>query len=147
MAVAHRSLAHSNVNAIVWQRLSVRETLSLTIFQHFNKALGLLAHAFISLTIAISVPLEALGYDAQEVPRGWPADWSDTGFSRTSIRFGEIRSGGVPRDGIPAINDPALYTRLAGCQYCGYRTGDQRFSWRRKTGASAAYFDVARNRQ
>lgn len=84
----------------------------MIIFPYFNKVVGLLALALVSLTIAISVPPGASGDDAQELPRGWASDWSDTDFSRTSIRFGEIRSGGVPRDGIPAINDPA-YTHVS----------------------------------
>jgi len=84
----------------------------MTIFQYFNKATGLLALALVSLTIAFSMPPEASGDDTQELPRGWARDWSNTDFSRTSIRLGEIRSGGVPRDRIPAINEPA-YTHVS----------------------------------
>jgi hypothetical protein len=36
----------------------------------------------------------------------WTAEWPRTDFSRTSVAFDEIRSGGPPKDGIPAIDDP-----------------------------------------
>lgn len=36
------------------------------------------------------------------------ADWPATDFSRSSVDFTEILSGGVPRDGIPALTDPAM---------------------------------------
>lgn len=32
--------------------------------------------------------------------------WGKTDFSKTSVDFGEIRSGGPPRDGIPPIDEP-----------------------------------------
>ncbi|MFD3191077.1 DUF3179 domain-containing protein [Sedimentitalea sp. HM32M-2] len=40
-------------------------------------------------------------------PDDWRREWPGTDFSRTSIRdWAEIRSGGPPRDGIPAIDAP-----------------------------------------
>jgi len=41
-------------------------------------------------------------------PRRWVKAWPQTDFSRTSVDFDEIQSGGVPRDGIPAIDDPVF---------------------------------------
>jgi len=43
---------------------------------------------------------------ADNHPRGWDREWPDTDFSRRSIEFSEILSGGPPKDGIPAIDDP-----------------------------------------
>jgi hypothetical protein len=36
----------------------------------------------------------------------WRAEGWRTDFSRTTVAFGEILSGGPPRDGIPPIDDP-----------------------------------------
>ncbi len=40
-------------------------------------------------------------------PSQWVREWPQTDFSRTTIDFGEIISGGPPKDGIPAIWEPA----------------------------------------
>ena len=58
----------------------------------------------------------ALGYAYQSavaknpfagtVPGSWLAEWPDTDFSRTTISFGDIQSGGPPKDGIPSIDQP-----------------------------------------
>jgi len=40
-------------------------------------------------------------------PARWARDWPQTDFSRTTIDFGEVISGGPPKDGIPAIWEPA----------------------------------------
>ncbi len=43
-------------------------------------------------------------------PDSWRGEWPDTDFSRTTIAsWSEIRSGGPPKDGIPAITDPAFH--------------------------------------
>lgn len=39
-------------------------------------------------------------------PSWWSREWPDTDFSKTSIAWSEILSGGPPKDGIPAIDDP-----------------------------------------
>ena len=36
----------------------------------------------------------------------WKLEWPETDFSKTSIDLAEISSGGPPRDGIPAIDNP-----------------------------------------
>ncbi|MEX0285720.1 MAG: DUF3179 domain-containing protein [Paracoccaceae bacterium] len=42
-------------------------------------------------------------------PSFWRSEWPDTEFSITSIgNWGEIRSGGPPKDGIPALSDPSF---------------------------------------
>jgi hypothetical protein len=46
---------------------------------------------------------------AQEAaPSAWQRAWPETDFERALVPFGEIFSGGVPRDGIPALTDPAM---------------------------------------
>lgn len=38
----------------------------------------------------------------------WRDEWPDTDFSTLSVEPSEIISGGVPKDGIPAISDPTI---------------------------------------
>ena len=44
--------------------------------------------------------------DTSKYTARWSWEWPKTDFSRTSIDFSEILSGGPPKDGIPAIDDP-----------------------------------------
>ncbi|MBO9453070.1 DUF3179 domain-containing protein [Tropicibacter sp. R16_0] len=42
-------------------------------------------------------------------PEFWRSEWPDTDFSRTSVKnWGEILSGGPPKDGIPALSNPSF---------------------------------------
>ena len=41
-------------------------------------------------------------------PARWAAAWPDTDFSRANVDFAEIRSGGPPKDGIPALDAPRM---------------------------------------
>lgn len=43
---------------------------------------------------------------AEEMPPFWTSEWPDTDFSRSNVAFDEIFSGGPPKDGIPAIDEP-----------------------------------------
>ncbi len=36
----------------------------------------------------------------------WEREWPETDFTRTAVDFDEIMSGGPPKDGIPAVDDP-----------------------------------------
>ncbi|MEE9598013.1 MAG: hypothetical protein V3V96_14665, partial [Acidiferrobacterales bacterium] len=36
----------------------------------------------------------------------WKSEWPETDFSQTAVDLNEIMSGGPPKDGIPAIDDP-----------------------------------------
>jgi hypothetical protein len=45
------------------------------------------------------------GADTNDLP-GWANSWNNTDFSRRSVNLSEIMSGGVPRDGIPPIDNP-----------------------------------------
>ena len=39
-------------------------------------------------------------------PSDWAGEWPITDFSKSSVDFAEIMSGGPPKDGIPAVDDP-----------------------------------------
>jgi Protein of unknown function (DUF3179) len=41
-------------------------------------------------------------------PAQWRSEWPKTDFSKHSVAFHEILAGGPPRDGIPAVDDPAF---------------------------------------
>lgn len=44
-------------------------------------------------------------------PGSWSREWPETDFSKTSVAdWGEILSGGPPKDGIPALSDPKFTT-------------------------------------
>ncbi len=45
---------------------------------------------------------------AEAGPRIWSSEWPNTDFTRTSVDFGQIFSGGPPKDGIPAITGPQM---------------------------------------
>lgn len=40
------------------------------------------------------------------VPNSWRGEWPDTDFTKSTVRFDEIISGGPPKDGIPSIDEP-----------------------------------------
>lgn len=41
-----------------------------------------------------------------EVPSRWSQEWPNTNFAKTTIDFSDVLSGGPPKDGIPAIDEP-----------------------------------------
>jgi len=55
-------------------------------------------------------------------PSFWRHEWPETDFEKTTVEtWAEILSGGPPRDGIPALTDPAVLpagdeTRIAGTE-------------------------------
>lgn len=53
-----------------------------------------------------ALALVASAAPALAEPAFWRASWPDTDFSKTSVEFSEIRSGGPPKDGIPPIDRP-----------------------------------------
>ncbi|MGV6803728.1 MAG: DUF3179 domain-containing protein [Ruegeria sp.] len=56
------------------------------------------------LIIAISIVCATAAFAD---PARWQGEWPDTDFSLSSVRnWSEIRSGGPPKDGIPALSDP-----------------------------------------
>ncbi len=56
--------------------------------------------------LAFSGLLAATGPAVAGGPDMWRLEWPHTDFSRSTVDFDEITSGGPPRDGIPAIDDP-----------------------------------------
>ena len=61
----------------------------------------------LGLGLLVATAASAQDYGPQEIPRLWEYEWSETDFSKTSVDFSEIFSGGPPKDGIPAIDEPA----------------------------------------
>lgn len=56
----------------------------------------------------LAAPLIAiLATTAAADPAQWVQEWPDTDFTRSTIDFDEVISGGPPKDGIPAIWEPA----------------------------------------
>lgn len=58
---------------------------------------------FMAAAVSMAVPAQAR-FD----PRVWADEWPNTDFSVHSVDLAEIRSGGPPKDGIPALDDPAF---------------------------------------
>jgi hypothetical protein len=58
-----------------------------------------------ALILALVLYMVAVPSVAAE-PAYWRAEWPKTDFSRHSVDFDEIMSGGPPKDGIPSIDDP-----------------------------------------
>ena len=65
-------------------------------------ALPLVTLPALALVAALSLHPAA----AREAPSHWTSEWGETDFSRSAVPFDEIFSGGVPKDGIPAIDEP-----------------------------------------
>lgn len=49
-----------------------------------------------------------LAHGAWANPSFWQGEWPNTDFENTSIGWSEIRDGGPPKDGIPALSDPSF---------------------------------------
>lgn len=52
-------------------------------------------------------------HDGQPTPPFWSSEWDRTDFQQASVPFIEIMSGGPPKDGIPAIDDPIFLDSIA----------------------------------
>ena len=59
------------------------------------------------LTYLTTPVLAFVAVTAAADPSQWAHEWPQTDFSRTTIEFSEVISGGPPKDGIPAIWEPA----------------------------------------
>ncbi|WP_443020500.1 DUF3179 domain-containing protein [Shimia sp. Alg240-R146] len=63
---------------------------------------SLKCRALVLAIAALAMPMAALAD-----PNFWKHEWPETDFSRTSVpHWGEVLSGGPPKDGIPALSDP-----------------------------------------
>ena len=58
--------------------------------------------------IALMAALIAAPALAADIPAQWKSAWPKTDFSRIAVDPAEIFSGGPPKDGIPAIDNPTL---------------------------------------
>lgn len=67
----------------------------------WSLASGILLGATLAALVVIATAARAA-----EIPMSWKWEWSKTDFSKTSVDFSEILSGGPPKDGIPSIDDP-----------------------------------------
>jgi Protein of unknown function (DUF3179) len=66
--------------------------------------------------------LSVLSATAMANPEKWRrAEWPRTDFSQSSVDLGEIKSGGPPKDGIPAIDNPR-FEQLVGGRTEGWAT-------------------------
>lgn len=60
----------------------------------------------LSLLLGLMPLREGVAQSARAGPETWREEWPRTDFARHSVPLDEIRSGGVPKDGIPAIDKP-----------------------------------------
>lgn len=59
--------------------------------------------------ICLAAILSAVAGLAGANPQLWSGEWPNTDFSQTTVdAWSEIQSGGPPKDGIPALDDPAF---------------------------------------
>ena len=56
----------------------------------------------------IAVACLIVGLPASADPQFWRHEWPETDFGTSSVHFSEILSGGPPKDGIPALDEPAM---------------------------------------
>jgi hypothetical protein len=66
------------------------------------------------LAIVVAMFVSFHGTSRAEYPQLWPQEWPATDFSKHTVAFAEIRSGGPPKDGIPAIDSPRFEQLDAG---------------------------------
>lgn len=58
--------------------------------------------------LATALLLGPVPGQANDVPSTWKSAWPKTDFTKIAVDPGEIFSGGVPKDRIPALTDPAM---------------------------------------
>jgi hypothetical protein len=56
--------------------------------------------------IGWAVAVVLLSFSVHADPSYWKREWPKTDFSKTSVEYSEILSGGPPKDGIPSIDNP-----------------------------------------
>ena len=72
--------------------------------------------------IALALGLSLVMGTASASPEFWQHEWPKTGFEKTTVEnWVEIMSGGPPKDGIPALNNPkfrkaSTETRIGGTE-------------------------------
>ncbi len=71
----------------------------------------LIPRTVILLAASLGLTLAFLSHGAAPAsanPDIWRYEWPKTDFTKTSVDFDEIISGGPPKDGIPAIHEPSF---------------------------------------
>lgn len=76
----------------------------------FSRVLRLIVFLAIPIHVLLQSSLGALA----EASRSWRDEWPRTDFTRHSVELDEIRSGGPPKDGIPAIDEPEFIQLTKG---------------------------------
>lgn len=66
--------------------------------------------SYLSKTAGVTALMVSLAgvSGAQAQVESWKYEWPRTDFSQTSVDFNDIMSGGPPKDGIPAVDDPTF---------------------------------------
>ena len=59
--------------------------------------------------LALAATFAGLAQMATADPERWKTEWPNTDFTKTSVGWSEIMSGGPRRDGIPALNEVAFH--------------------------------------
>lgn len=72
--------------------------------RHHGPSVGAAALTLLIAAIAFALPVSPTFAN----PSNWKREWPNTDFSKKSIDYGEILSGGPPKDGIPSIDEPAF---------------------------------------
>ena len=67
-------------------------------------------------TILLCIDAGAQFLEGQNVPSHWRMEWPNTDFSTSLVEFGEVLSGGPPKDGIPAIDNPQFVSVEASAE-------------------------------
>ena len=58
--------------------------------------------------VVAMIAFAGLAAPASANPEFWQFEWPNTDFSKYSVAFSDIISGGPPKDGIPSIDNPAF---------------------------------------
>jgi hypothetical protein len=75
--------------------------------------------ATIQVTIVAALALSAFSGQVAADPQSWRQEWKKTDFSKHTVAFAEIKSGGPSKDGIPAIDTPR-FEQLDGGRAAGW---------------------------
>jgi hypothetical protein len=75
--------------------------------------------ALITLTTLLGAAMDAGFGTSLADPVSWRLEWPRTDFSKHAVSFAAIKSGGPPKDGIPAIDAPR-FERLADGKPTGW---------------------------
>ncbi|MDH5535604.1 MAG: DUF3179 domain-containing protein [Betaproteobacteria bacterium] len=71
-----------------------------------------------ALTLALLLGLASAAVSA---PTAWRGEWPRTDFSRHTVPFDEIESGGPPKDGIPAVDRPRFVSQKDAARWLDAR--------------------------